>query len=165
MKQSPHVHFLPRMIATVGSIGYSPLAPGTMGSLAIALVFLLLPPYLSIWPQVVGLLILFALAVWSAQAMAAAHEQATSGKIDPQEVVIDEVMGMAVTLAFVPLNFKTIGLGFLLFRIFDVAKPFPVRRFEKLPGGWGIVMDDVMAGIYANVGLRIILNFLISSLT
>jgi len=160
MKQASCVPFFHRMIATVGFIGYSPVAPGTMGSLAIALVFLLLPPYLSIWPQVVGLLILFALAVWSAQAMAAAHEQATAGKIDPQEVVIDEVMGMAVTLAFLPLNFKTIGLGFLLFRIFDVAKPFPARRFEKLPGGWGIVMDDVAAGIYANLGLRMIFNIL-----
>jgi len=159
MTQSPHVHFLPRMVATVGFIGYSPLAPGTMGSLAIALVFLLLPPYLKIWPQVIFLLILFAVAIWSAQKMAAAHRQVTSGKIDPQEVVIDEVMGMAVALAFLPLNFKTIGLGFLLFRILDVTKPFPVRHFEKLPGGWGIVMDDVMAGIYANVGLRIILSF------
>jgi len=159
MKQSPHAHFLPRLIATVGFIGYTPLAPGTLGSLAIALVFLLLPPYLPIWPQVIGLLILFALAVWSAQEMAAAHRQMTSGKIDPQEVVIDEVVGMAVTLALVPLNFKTIGLGLLLFRIFDVTKPFPVRRFEKLPGGWGIVMDDVMAGIYANIVVRIILTY------
>lgn len=125
-----------------------------------ALVFLLLPPYLSIWQQVAGLLVLSALAVWSAQAMAEAHAQTTAGKIDPQEVVIDEVVGMAVTLAFVPLDLKTIGLGFLLFRIFDVAKPFPVRRFEKLPGGWGIVMDDVMAGIYANLCLRVVLSFL-----
>ncbi len=125
-----------------------------------ALVFLLLPPYLSIWQQVAGLLVLSALAVWSAQAMAEAHAQTTAGKIDPQEVVIDEVVGMAVTLALVPLDLKTIGLGFLLFRIFDVAKPFPVRRFEKLPGGWGIVMDDVMAGIYANLCLRIVLSFL-----
>ena len=125
-----------------------------------ALVFLLLPPYLSIWQQVAGLLVLSALAVWSAQAMAEAHAQTTAGKIDPQEVVIDEVVGMAVTLALVPLDLKTIGLGFLLFRIFDVAKPFPVRRFEKLPGGWGIVMDDVMAGIYANLCLRVVLSFL-----
>ena len=110
-----------------------------------ALVFLLLPPYLSIWQQVAGLLVLSALAVWSAQAMAEAHAKTTAGKIDPQEVVIDEVVGMAVTLALVPLDLKTIGLGFLLFRIFDVAKPFPVRGFEKLPGGWVIVMDDVMA--------------------
>jgi phosphatidylglycerophosphatase A len=59
----------------------------------------------------------------------------------------------------VPLNLKTIGLGFLLFRIFDVTKPFPARRAEKLPGGWGIVMDDVVAGVYANVVLRVILGY------
>jgi len=163
MKQSPRVHFLPRMIATVGCIGYSPLAPGTMGSLAIALVFLLLPPYLTIVPQISVLVILFAAAVWSAQQMAMAHRQAASGKIDPQEVVIDEAMGMAITLAFVPLNLKTIALGFLLFRILDVTKPFPVRRFEKLPGGWGIVMDDVMAGVYANLSLQIIAKFLFTN--
>jgi len=160
MKSSAHAPFFPRLIATVGFIGYSPLAPGTMGSLVIALVFFLLPPYLPMWPQIIGLLVLFAIAVWSAQAVADAQRHVTSGKIDPQEIVIDEVMGMAVTLAFVPLNWKTIGLGFLLFRLFDVTKPFPVRRFEKLPGGWGIVMDDVMAGVYANVGLRVILTFL-----
>jgi phosphatidylglycerophosphatase A len=162
MTQSLHAHFLPRLIATVGFIGYTPLAPGTMGSLVIALVFLLLPPYLPIWPQVIGLLMLFAVAVWSAQKMADAHRQVASGKIDPQEVVIDEAIGMAVTLAFLPLNFKTIGLGLLLFRIFDVTKPFPVRRFEKLPGGWGIVMDDVMAGVYANLSLQIIAKFLLT---
>jgi phosphatidylglycerophosphatase A len=146
------------MIATVGFIGYSPVAPGTMGSLAAALVFFLIPPYFSSWLFATGLLMLFALAVWSAQRMAASQRPA-SGKVDPQEVVIDEVMGMAVTLAFVPLHFKTIGLGFLLFRIFDVLKPFPARQSEKLPGGWGIVMDDVIAGIYANVGLQIIVIF------
>lgn len=162
MKPSAHAPFLPRLIATVGFIGYSPLAPGTMGSLVIALVFFLLPPYLTIALQVSLLVILFAVAVWSAQQMAAAHRQATPGKIDPQEVVIDEVIGMAVALAFVPLRLHTIALGFLLFRIFDVAKPFPVRRLEKLPGGWGIVMDDVMAGVYANVVLRIMLKYFLS---
>ena len=103
---------------------------------------------------------MFVVAVWSAQQSAhSAAQRPDSGKVDPQEVVIDEVMGMAVTLAFLPLSLKTIGSGFLLFRIFDIAKPFPARRSEKLPGGWGIVMDDVIAGIYANVGLRIILSF------
>jgi phosphatidylglycerophosphatase A len=150
---------IPRIIATIGFIGYSPVAPGTMGSLAAALVFLLFPPYLSPWRFVTGSLILFAIAVWSSQ-QTAALGKAQSGKVDPQEVVIDEAMGLAVALAFVPLNLKTIGLGFLLFRIFDVAKPFPARRAEKLPGGWGIVMDDVVAGIYANVVLKIILNIL-----
>lgn len=163
MKQSPQMHVIPRLIATVGFIGYAPLAPGTMGSLAGALVFFLLPPYLAPGPFVIVLLALFAIAVWSAQQMAAARHS-DSGKIDPQEVVIDEVMGMAVTLAFLPLSWKTIGLGFLLFRLFDVAKPFPVRRLEKLPGGWGIVMDDVMAGVCANVSLRIILRIFFHSI-
>jgi len=106
----------------------------------------------------IGLPMLFAIAVWSAEQMAAAL-RTEPGKIDPQEVVIDEVMGMAVALAFMPLNLKSVGFGFLLFRFFDVTKPFPARRSEKLPGGWGIVMDDVVAGIYANVSLRIIMNF------
>jgi len=156
----PPAPLVPRMIATVGFIGYSPVAPGTMGSLAAALVFFLIRSYLSPWPFAAGLLILFALAVWSAQQMAA-RERTESEKIDPQEIVIDEVIGMAVTLVFVPLNLKTIGLGFLLFRIFDVTKPFPARPAERLPGGWGIVMDDVVAGIYANVGLRVILGYVL----
>ena len=155
---SPQASFFPRMIATVGFLGYSPVAPGTMGSLAAALVFFLLPSYLSVWPFALGLLLLLVISVWAAHQMAA-PKSAAAGKIDPQEVVIDEVMGMAVTLAFVPLDLKIIGLGFLLFRLFDVTKPFPARRMEKLPGGWGIVMDDVVAGIYANVVLRIILRF------
>ncbi len=164
MRSSPQANFLPRMVATVGFIGYSPLAPGTLGSLAAALVFLLFPPYISAWFWLAGLALLFIVAVWSAQQMAdLAAQRASSGKIDPQEVVIDEVMGMAVTLAFLPLSMKTIGIGLLLFRVFDIIKPFPARRSEKLPGGWGIVMDDVVAGIYANVVLRIILNFWPSS--
>ncbi len=160
MRPSFQANLLPRLIATVGFIGYSPLAPGTLGSLAAALVFLLFPSYLSRWFWIAVLAFLFVVAVWSAQQMAdSAAQRAASGKVDPQEVVIDEVMGMAVTLAFLPLSLQTIGIGFLLFRIFDIAKPFPARRSEKLPGGWGIVMDDVIAGIYANVGLRIILSF------
>ncbi len=159
MKQAARMPILPRMIATVGFIGYSPVAPGTMGSLFVALVFFLMPPYLPMWLQIIGLPVLFVVAIWSAQAVAETQRHVTAGKIDPQEIVIDEVMGMAVTLAFMLLSFKTIALGFLLFRIFDVTKPFPVRRFEKLPGGWGIVMDDVMAGVYANLCLRMILSF------
>lgn len=158
MRPSLQANLLPRLIATVGFIGYSPLAPGTLGSLAAALVFLLFPLYLSTWFWIAGLALLLIVAVWSAQQMAdSAAQRAASGKVDPQEVVIDEVMGMAVALAFLPLSLKTIGIGFLLFRIFDVTKPFPARRSEKLPGGWGIVMDDVVAGIYVNVVVRIIL--------
>lgn len=159
MRNSPQANFLPRVVATVGFLGYSPLAPGTMGSMAAALVFFIFPPYLSAWSFSLGLTVLFVVSVWSAQKMVEAARQSQAGKVDPQEVVIDEVMGMAVTLAFMPLSLRTIGIGFLLFRIFDIIKPFPARRSEKLPGGWGVVMDDVVAGIYANVGLRIVLSF------
>jgi phosphatidylglycerophosphatase A len=139
-----------------------------MGSLVAVLAFLLLPPYLSTSAFLLGLAALFAIAVWSAQQVVAPDsswwlphkaKRAASGNSDPSEVVIDEVMGMAVTLAFMPLTAKAIWIGFFLFRLFDILKPFPARHSENLPGGWGIVMDDVVAGIYANVSLRIILSF------
>lgn len=91
---------------------------------------------------------MFALAVW------AADRHASADNPDPSEVVIDEVMGMVVALAFLPLTPFVLLASFTLFRVFDIAKPFPVRQFEKLHGGLGIVMDDVMAGVYANVTLR-----------
>ena len=77
------------------------------------------------------------------------------GLHDPGIVVVDEVVGMWVTLVLVPFTPLTAGLGFLLFRLMDIVKPFPARDFERLPGGWGIVADDVMAGIYANLALRL----------
>ena len=101
-----------------------------------------------------GLLALFLTAVWSAAAVAEADH-----RHDPPHVVIDEAMGMAVSVAFLPWTFATIVAGFVFFRLFDITKPFPARRSEKLPGGWGIVMDDVVAGIYANVVLRILLAY------
>jgi phosphatidylglycerophosphatase A len=167
MTRLPREKLWPQLVATVGFLGYFPLAPGTMGSLAAALVFLLLPSYLSIPASLVGLMGLFVLAVWSAQQMVAPDNswwlphkarRADSGRDDPSEVVIDEVVGMAVTLAFLPLTAKAIWIGFILFRVLDIVKPFPARRSENLPGGWGIVMDDVIAGIYANLILRVILK-------
>jgi len=81
---------------------------------------------------------------------------------DPQYVVIDEVSGQLVTyhvLLISALNWKAWLFGFLLFRLFDIWKPFPIRRLEKLPGGWGIMADDWMAGIYAAILLRLALHF------
>ena len=73
---------------------------------------------------------------------------------DPPEVVIDEICGFLVCMLFVPLSPINLALGFFLFRFFDIAKPFPIRRFEKLSGGYGIVMDDVLAGVYGNLCLQ-----------
>lgn len=139
---------LSRILATVAFVGYLPFAPGTAGSLVATLAFMLMPTYLAPVPFTLASLAFFALAVW------AADRHASADNPDPSEVVIDEVMGMVVAIAFLPLTPTVLVGSFVLFRIFDIAKPFPVRQFEKLQGGLGIVMDDVMAGVYANVVLR-----------
>jgi len=139
---------LSRLIATVGFVGYTPFAPGTAGSLVATLAFILMPTYLPHVPFTLASIALFLLAVW------AADRHASADNPDPSEVVIDEVMGMVVATAYLPLTPLVLIASFALFRVFDIAKPFPVRQFEKLPGGWGIVMDDVIAGVYANVVLR-----------
>lgn len=139
---------LSRFLATVCFVGYAPIAPGTAGSLVATLAFMLMPTYLPHVPFAMASVALFVIAVW------AADRHASSDNPDPSEVVIDEVMGMVVAVAFLPLTPAVLIGSFVLFRVFDIAKPFPVRQFEKLHGGLGIVMDDVMAGVYANVTLR-----------
>ena len=140
-------------IATVGYCGYFPIAPGTVGSAA-GLVF-----YLAVWwaqsPvfEVALILVLFAAGIW-----AGTTSERYFGGIDPGPIVMDEVVGMLITLAFIPVSITGALIGFLLFRIFDVIKPFPAGRFEKLHGGLGVMADDAMAAIYANIALRIILS-------
>ena len=80
-------------------------------------------------------------------------------KKDSRLIVIDEMAGFLVTLFLIPWNAKSIAAGFFLFRLIDIVKPFPIRRLERLPGGWGVVTDDVLAGIYANAILRVIMRF------
>jgi phosphatidylglycerophosphatase A len=136
-------------IATAGYCGYFPIAPGTVGSAAGLLVYLLVSwaglPMLDV--AAIGLT--FAGGAW-----AATHAERFFGGIDPGPVVIDEVLGMLVTLAFIPAGWQAMLAGFLLFRVFDVIKPFPANRLETLHGGFGIMADDAMAGVYANLGLR-----------
>jgi phosphatidylglycerophosphatase A len=79
------------------------------------------------------------------------------GGIDPGPIVLDEVVGMLITLAFIPVGIGGALIGFFLFRLFDVLKPFPAGRFEKLHGGLGVMADDAMAAIYANIVLRLVL--------
>jgi len=132
--------------------GYIPFAPGTFGTLtALPLCYLL-----SFGSPVTGAVIIVAvivLAVW----LAGASEKLL-GRKDPGCIVIDEIAGMLVTMAGLPFTFFTAAAGFVLFRILDILKPFPIRTLErKIPGGTGIVIDDVVAGIIANITLRIIL--------
>lgn len=137
-------------IATAGYCGYFPVAPGTAGS-AVGLLF-----YLIVWwagsPVVEVALIaaLFAAGVW-----AATTAERYFGGIDPGQIVIDEVVGMLLTLAFIPVGLSGAIAGFVLFRIFDVIKPFPAGRLESLHGGLGVMADDAMAAVYANLSLRL----------
>lgn len=137
-------------VATGLGSGYSPLAPGTAGSLVGLLLFLPLQRLALPW-QVAACVALFAIGT------AAAGRVARSvGIEDPGIVVVDEVVGMWVTLLAVPVMPWTLLAGFFLFRAMDVVKPYPARDLEALHGGLGIMADDVAAGIYANVLLQLL---------
>lgn len=135
--------------------GLLPGAPGTFGSLA-AVPLLLLFNHLGGLYEGGALVIFIAAAIWSSHL-----SQKRLGRNDPPEVVVDEVAGFLLTLFLLPLTGLTLGLGFVLFRLFDIVKPFPIRTLErKLSGGVGVVLDDLLAGVYANLCLRIVLKIL-----
>ena len=141
------------LLATFGYVGHFPIAPGTAGSAA-ALVLYAALRYLGSPPLVdLGVIaLLFAVGCW-----AGTVAERQYGRTDPGEVVLDEVIGMLMTLWLVPVTWKGVLLGFLLFRAFDIVKPFPARQCERLHGGLGIMADDAVAGIYGNLALRLIL--------
>ena len=138
-------------LATGFGVGYSPLAPGTLGTLIAIPVYYFLseipPPVYEI--TLIGF---FFLSVWISE-----NAEIFFGKKDDQRIVIDEIIGFLITMLWVPKTIRFVIIGFFLFRFFDILKPFPIRRLEKrLKGGFGIVLDDVAAGVYANVVLQVI---------
>ena len=140
------------MTATCFLIGRSKFAPGTVGSgLGLAVFFVLKNTGI---PLVVMSVCFSILAIWSSEVVSR-----ELGVKDPSIVIIDEVCGMLVTFILVDLSLAALVIGFVLFRLFDILKPFPVRQLEGLKGGFGIVLDDVMAGIYANVLLRAFIHY------
>jgi phosphatidylglycerophosphatase A len=140
--------------ASGGGAGYLPGVPGTWGSLVGLLLFWPLR-HLTSWPLLATVAAVAFLSCWIA-----GLAEGLIGSKDPQVVVIDEIAGMFVSLTLLPFSWKIAAAGFFLFRLFDVWKPFPARLFqEKLPGGWGIVGDDLMAGVYANLVLRVLIRF------
>jgi phosphatidylglycerophosphatase A len=148
-------------IATCGGVGYFPVAPGTAGSavgvvLVVALGRLPVGPAWRLVPLGAAAVVVFFLGVWSA-----GHAERFFNRVDPRFVVIDEVAGQMITfLARPDASWKWLLAGFVLFRLFDVLKPFPAGRAERLPGGWGIMTDDVVAGGYALVALLVLEIFL-----
>ncbi|BBO86893.1 phosphatidylglycerophosphatase A [Desulfosarcina ovata] len=136
-------------MATGGWVGYAPVAPGTFGSIA-ALPLCLLLASVDIGVAVALVIGLIVLSVWTAH-MAAMR----MGQSDPKQVVIDEICGMAVALLGHPFSPLCVLAGFALFRGFDILKPFPIRWVDRnVPGGWGIVLDDLIAGVCANALLH-----------
>lgn len=122
-------------------VGLFKWAPGTWGSaLAIPLAFLV---HWNPWLYLITFLILLWIGYWSVSGLDLTKEK------DPGFVVVDEVLGIFVTFLFIPFNFVTVIAGFVLFRLFDILKPPPCRQLEKFPGYWGIVADDLMAGVYS----------------
>ncbi|MBI3932855.1 MAG: phosphatidylglycerophosphatase A [Acidobacteria bacterium] len=136
-------------LATGFGSGYSPFAPGTAGS---AVGLLLFWPLQALPPaqQVVAVAVVFFLGV-----AASTHVARRAGLDDPGCVVVDEVVGQWVTLLFLPWTPGVALAGFFLFRVMDVIKPYPARDLEALHGGWGIMADDLVAGIYANLLVRV----------
>ena len=137
-------------VATGFLIGTVPFAPGTFGSL-IGLPVCFLLSRLNLLESVICILVFILFAI----GIASAAEKIIKQK-DPGQIVIDEIAGLMVTLAGLPFNLKTALAGFVIFRVFDILKPFPIRMLERrVGGGSGIVLDDVIAGVYGNLVIRL----------
>ncbi|MBL7214685.1 MAG: phosphatidylglycerophosphatase A [Phycisphaerae bacterium] len=151
------------LLTTCFGLGKIPIAPGTFGSLPPVVLFQVLG-YL--WPAATPYVMAFFLVAgsWVCIQYGPAMIAAT-GKKDPQQVVADEVAGQGLVMLFIALLTpehicNTMALGFLLFRLFDILKPWPCKRLEKLPDGVGVLADDLMAGIYACIGFAIAYHWL-----
>jgi phosphatidylglycerophosphatase A len=139
-------------LATCGYVGYAPVAPGTFGSAAGLVVYALLRWVGSGAVEIATIIVLFAIGIWSG-----AEAEHHFGRADPGPIVLDEVVGMLITLALIPVTITGAFVGFLVFRALDVFKPWPSGRFERLPGGLGVMADDGMAALYGNGVMRVLL--------
>ena len=138
-------------VATCGYLGYVPIAPGTFGSAAGLVAFAAVRWTGSAAIEIALIVLLLVIGVWSGN-VAEKH----FGGVDPAPVILDEVAGMLITLALIPVNPTGALVGFFLFRLFDVIKPWPANRCEALPGGLGVMADDAMAAVYGNLALRLL---------
>jgi phosphatidylglycerophosphatase A len=144
-------NLLPLIIGTSLYTGYIPFGPGTFASiLALPMVFFLFHNWLT---YAILTIIIFIIGTFSAQYLGTVWN-----KKDDQRITIDEFIGILVTFLLIPkINWYMLLIGFVLFRFFDIIKPFGIRKTEKVKGGLGVMFDDIVAGIYANIILRILL--------
>ncbi len=147
-----------KITSTSLGIGYIGKGAGTVAAAVTCLVWYVIASFSQVSlpnfiPALIITVCITALGIWSGNVV-----ETIWGK-DHQRVVIDEVAGMCITLLWVPVTPVNILLGLVLFRFFDIVKPLFIRRLEALPGGWGVMFDDILAGVYANLILQIILRF------
>jgi phosphatidylglycerophosphatase A len=155
-RATPGLSPVARLIATGCFLGHSPVAPGTVGALGCAaLAWFALPGATPFWPA--GAIALLSVVAFLAVAVWAATEAERALGHDSSRIVVDEFAGLLVAVLFLPKSPFVYAAAFVLFRLADILKPFPARRAESLPGGVGIVADDVVAGAYANALVRIVI--------
>ena len=144
------------ILATGFGVGYSPVAPGTLGTLVAIPIYYFLSEIPSPLYEITLIGFIF-LSVWISE-----KAEIFFVKKDDQRIVIDEIVGFLITMLWIPKTTRFIIIGFILFRFFDILKPIPIRRLEKgLKGGYGVVLDDVAAGAYANIVLQVIHLFIL----
>ena len=144
-----------KLISTSLGIGYVGKGAGTVAAIACCICWYLAwhGGYPLVWIPIIITVFITLTGVWSSTAV-----EQIWGK-DPERVVIDEVAGMCISLLFLPVSFKYVVCALILFRFFDIVKPLSIRKMELLPAGWGIMMDDVLAGVYTNIIVSVIVAF------
>lgn len=149
------MNLLYKTLATGFGSGYSPLAPGTMGALVGCLLLwgarLLATSSFMIFHLSLAIIILITTIIGAYITQQLEKEWGE----DPSKIVIDEIVGVWLAVLFIPITWKYLLIGFLLFRLFDIWKPLGIRRLEAIPDGWGVMLDDVAAGIYSNLVLQL----------
>lgn len=148
---------LPILISTLFGTGYFPKMPGTAGTLIAALVYLLLPEkiFSSIENNVIFLICVLILSLISVFFISKAEKKLDH---DNNKIVLDEFLGYFIAVVFLPKTVLIAVFAFILFRFFDILKPEPVNALQKLPAGWGVMADDLMAGVYTNISLQILIR-------
>jgi phosphatidylglycerophosphatase A len=142
-----------KVLATGFGAGLSPVMPGTAGTLVGVLICLAFLPLHWVF-RFIFVVVFVGVAVY-----VSGRAEEIYGKKDDQRIVIDEIAGFLLAMLPVAINFINLALAFVLFRIFDIWKPYPLRKFQELPGGWGVVVDDIGAGIYAAAVLLLLVVF------
>lgn len=146
--EKPKINFITKCIGSGFFTGYAPAASGTVGSI-VAAAFFFIPNFTSLYSIIPATVILFIIGGFAAEKMEKVYGQ------DPSVVTVDEFVGMWLSMWFIPVTYLNVALAFIIFRILDILKPYPAGEFDKRTGGWNIMLDDVVAGMYTNAILQV----------